>query len=826
MTDQELYDILGYNGGNVQGYDEGGTITAGMPTAEQLAAAVSAAPTNPFKTDTSYTPFFGQSQIYNQGEQAAGTEGYTLSPYALQGYSQKTPTGQVGLYDPTGKFIGYQKSTSQSMLDNFGDLATKFALPAALTYFGVQGLGAGANALTGAGGAGLTTAGMGVGAGDAALAELTAGAGAGAGAGTGMLTAAQLAELAASGSAEFGAAGAAGTTGLTASELAELAREAGASGASSTMGLTAAEVEAAAAREAAAAAAREASFSSANAVTGMTAAEIAAAAAKAGLTVADYIKIAGLGLGLLGGSKILGGDTAPVGSGGYEGGIPQYTANRRMLPIPTTTTTGGITTPRRPGSGGITYFTPMSYTPGAGTGIATGVDDTGTVAADTTGKKTVSAVNPNARTDAAKQAYSYMQGLISSGDEAGAKAFYLAKQKELGFSDDEFAKLSGSPFSGTQIGEWKVNPATGAVTKTGTGTAATTTATGGTGTTTAEATPSQADVAKQAYSYMQGLISKGDEAGAKAFYNSKQGTLGFSDADFAKLSGSPFSATQLSEWKNATAPVTTAATTTTAPVTTAATTTTAPVTAATTTTTPTRSQADVNALYKSSVTPEMNYDDVVRAAAKYDITPEQIAIARTANAPVAATTATAPIAPAATTTTAPAHTQAEVNALYASSVTPEMSYDDVVRAAAKYDITPEQIAIAKAANTPQAAAPYVDYSENRANGGLIPHKAAGGFLAAAGGIANLGSYSDGGRLLRGPGDGVSDSIPATIGSRQPARLADGEFVIPARIVSEIGNGSTEAGARKLYAMMERIKKARRATKNIAANTKADRYLPA
>jgi len=97
---------------------------------------------------------------------------------------------------------------------------------------------------------------------------------------------------------------------------------------------------------------------------------------------------------------------------------------------------------------------------------------------------------------------------------------------------------------------------------------------------------------------------------------------------------------------------------------------------------------------------------------------------------------------------------------------------------------------------------------------------------AAGGIANLGGYSDGGRLLRGPGDGVSDSIPATIGKRQPARLADGEFVIPARIVSELGNGSTEAGARKLYAMMDRIKKARGKAKNIAADTKSDKHLPA
>jgi len=108
-----------------------------------------------------------------------------------------------------------------------------------------------------------------------------------------------------------------------------------------------------------------------------------------------------------------------------------------------------------------------------------------------------------------------------------------------------------------------------------------------------------------------------------------------------------------------------------------------------------------------------------------------------------------------------------------------------------------------------------------ANGGLMHAYAAGGY--------NLGDYSDGGRLLRGPGDGVSDSIPATIGKKQPARLADGEFVVPARIVSELGNGSTEAGARKLYAMMNRVQSARGKTVGkgkVAKNSRAERYLPA
>jgi len=102
-------------------------------------------------------------------------------------------------------------------------------------------------------------------------------------------------------------------------------------------------------------------------------------------------------------------------------------------------------------------------------------------------------------------------------------------------------------------------------------------------------------------------------------------------------------------------------------------------------------------------------------------------------------------------------------------------------------------------------------------------------MFAGGGIANLGDYSDGGRLLRGPGDGVSDSIPATIANKQPARLADGEFVVPARIVSELGNGSTEAGARKLYQMLARVQNARKKSigqGRVAVNSRAEKLLPA
>jgi hypothetical protein len=93
---------------------------------------------------------------------------------------------------------------------------------------------------------------------------------------------------------------------------------------------------------------------------------------------------------------------------------------------------------------------------------------------------------------------------------------------------------------------------------------------------------------------------------------------------------------------------------------------------------------------------------------------------------------------------------------------------------------------------------------------------------AAGGIAGLKK----GRFLQGPGDGMSDSIPATINGTQPARLTDGEFVVPADVVSHLGNGSSKAGAEKLHAMMDRIRKVRTGKKRQAHEVKAERFMPA
>jgi hypothetical protein len=98
--------------------------------------------------------------------------------------------------------------------------------------------------------------------------------------------------------------------------------------------------------------------------------------------------------------------------------------------------------------------------------------------------------------------------------------------------------------------------------------------------------------------------------------------------------------------------------------------------------------------------------------------------------------------------------------------------------------------------------------------------------ATGGGIASLGSYSDGGRMLKGPGDGMSDSIPASIGSKQPARLADGEFVVPADVVSHLGNGSTDAGAKQLYSMMNKVRHARTGNSKQGREIQPRKYLPA
>ena len=118
----------------------------------------------------------------------------------------------------------------------------------------------------------------------------------------------------------------------------------------------------------------------------------------------------------------------------------------------------------------------------------------------------------------------------------------------------------------------------------------------------------------------------------------------------------------------------------------------------------------------------------------------------------------------------------------------------------------------------------LNYSMNmRAFG---PSTEEGSGYAAGGGVGHLGGYAAGGnpQLLKGPGDGMSDNIPASIGGKQPARLADGEFVVPADVVSHLGNGSTDAGAKHLYNMMDKVRKARTGNKKQGKQIKPEKFL--
>ena len=91
-----------------------------------------------------------------------------------------------------------------------------------------------------------------------------------------------------------------------------------------------------------------------------------------------------------------------------------------------------------------------------------------------------------------------------------------------------------------------------------------------------------------------------------------------------------------------------------------------------------------------------------------------------------------------------------------------------------------------------------------------------------------GGYAQGGeaRFLSGGGDGMSDSIKATIDGHQEARLADGEFVIPADVVSHLGNGSSKAGAKQLHAMMDRVRKARTGNPKQGKQINPVKFMPA
>jgi len=97
----------------------------------------------------------------------------------------------------------------------------------------------------------------------------------------------------------------------------------------------------------------------------------------------------------------------------------------------------------------------------------------------------------------------------------------------------------------------------------------------------------------------------------------------------------------------------------------------------------------------------------------------------------------------------------------------------------------------------------------------------------AGGLATLPrrNFSNGGYFLGGITDGMADRVPASIDGQQEARLSDGEFVIPADVVSHLGNGNSNAGAKQLYAMMDKVRQARTGREEQGKQINPKRYMP-
>ena len=164
---------------------------------------------------------------------------------------------------------------------------------------------------------------------------------------------------------------------------------------------------------------------------------------------------------------------------------------------------------------------------------------------------------------------------------------------------------------------------------------------------------------------------------------------------------------------------------------------------------------------------------------------------------------------------------------------------DATEAAKRYGPTPEQIAQGQAGYEAGLASLYkpitiTPFTYAAPAPAPAPAPSGSAVTGATGGSVNdiMVGYNQGGdiyaaagRYLSGGGDGMSDSIPATINNKQPARLADGEFVVPADVVSDLGNGSSNAGAKKLYQMMSNIRKARHGTTKQPPQVKTEKAMP-
>jgi cell division septation protein DedD len=140
----------------------------------------------------------------------------------------------------------------------------------------------------------------------------------------------------------------------------------------------------------------------------------------------------------------------------------------------------------------------------------------------------------------------------------------------------------------------------------------------------------------------------------------------------------------------------------------------------------------------------------------------------------------------------------------------------IVELAAQGRTTPEEI-VGYFGNNPE----YPEYQG-------ITTEDVSDYLRRAGvpGYAGGGMMQGRGYYLGGPTDGMADQIPATINNIEPARLSDGEFVIPADVVSHLGNGNSEAGAQQLYSMMDRVRTERTGTTKQGPEINPTKMMPA
>jgi hypothetical protein len=217
-------------------------------------------------------------------------------------------------------------------------------------------------------------------------------------------------------------------------------------------------------------------------------------------------------------------------------------------------------------------------------------------------------------------------------------------------------------------------------------------------------------------------------------------------------------------------------------------------------------------------------------------------------APTAANTAYIPPAPTAPTTRGSAFTGLE-RSLSGDKATRDLAAADY---AAETDSTlgtsvtqiaggaaGQSVADEQKARKAQQAAIYAKEDERKRRFDALFGRTVGTLPARSGGLMKLAgggmTYMEAGgttgptgtpRDVTGTGDGMSDSVPASIEGVQEARLADGEFVIPADVVADIGNGSSDAGSKKLYDMMDRIRKARHGTTEQPPEIQAERLMPA